>query len=60
MMEEYQKETTRTLVGVLIVGMLLFLAVSMSSCTGTGHTTHSSGCPAYSINETNYDGTCEI
>ena len=47
MMEEYQKETTRTLIGVLIVGMLLFLAVSMSSCTGTGHVTHTSSCPAY-------------
>lgn len=29
MMEEYQKETTRLLIGVLIVGMLLFVAVSM-------------------------------
>jgi hypothetical protein len=60
MMEEYQKETTRTLLWVLAVGILLFVAVSLSSCSGTGHTTHSGGCPAYSINETNYDGTCEI
>jgi hypothetical protein len=60
MMEEYQKETTRTLLWVLAAGALLFAVVSLSSCTGTGHTTHSSGCPAYSINETNYDGTCEI
>lgn len=39
-MEEYQKETTRLLIGVLAVGMLLFVAVSLSSCTTTGHVTH--------------------
>lgn len=47
MMEEYQKETTRTLLWVLAVGMLLFVAVSLSSCTTTGHVTHTSSCPAY-------------
>ena len=60
MMEEYQKETTRTLFWVLAVGMLLFVAASLSSCTTTGHTTKSSSCPAYSINETNSHDTCEV
>lgn len=47
MMDEYQKETTRLVIGVLAVGMLLFVAVSLSSCASTGHVTHTSSCPAY-------------
>lgn len=57
MMDEYQQETTRLVLAVVFIAACIVL---LTSCSGTGHTTRSSSCPAYSINKINYNGECEI
>ena len=51
---------TQQIIQALILLGAIALILSLTSCSGTGHTTKSSSCPAYSINETNSHDTCEV
>jgi hypothetical protein len=48
------------IIRALILLGAIALMLLLTSCSGTGHTTQSSSCPAYSINETNSHDTCEV